>query len=126
MIAESVTLVGSQQVWGTPKGHERREIPLPSFLVEELAKHVQGRAPDDLVFTGGFAARARCAPIFRRAAFDRAAAAIGMPGLHPHELPHTAASLAIASGAEVKLVQRMLSHYVGDRRSRAASGSHNA
>ena len=39
-------------------------------------------------------------------AFDRAAAAIGMPGLHPHELRHTAASLAIASGADVKVVQR--------------------
>jgi integrase len=33
-----------------------------------------------------------------------------MPGLHPHELRHTAASLAIASGADVKLVQRMLGH----------------
>ena len=110
VIAESVTLVGSQQVWGTPKGHERREVPLPSFLVEELATHVQGRAPDDLVFTGVRGQGALRAPIFRRAAFDRAAAAMGMPGLHPHELRHTAASLAIASGADVKLVQRMLGH----------------
>ncbi len=30
--------------------------------------------------------------------------------LHPHELRHTAASLAIASGADVKVVQRMLGH----------------
>ena len=110
VVAESVTLVGSQQVWGTPKGHERREVPLPSFLVEELATHVQGRAPDDLVFTGVRGQGALRAPIFRRAAFDRAAAAIGRPGLHPHELRHTAASLAIASGADVKLVQRMLGH----------------
>jgi integrase len=35
---------------------------------------------------------------------------MGMPGLHPHELRHTAASLAIASGADVKLVQGMLGH----------------
>ena len=48
--------------------------------------------------------------MFRRAAFDRAAASIGMPGLHPHELRHTAASLAIASGADVKVVQTMLGH----------------
>ena len=33
-----------------------------------------------------------------------------MPGLHPHELRHTAASLAIASGADVKVVQTMLGH----------------
>jgi integrase len=31
-------------------------------------------------------------------------------GLVPHELRHTAASLAIASGANVKVVQTMLGH----------------
>ena len=30
--------------------------------------------------------------------------------LHPHELRHTAASLAIASGADIKVVQQMLGH----------------
>ncbi len=30
---------------------------------------------------------------------------IGIPELHPHELRHTAASLAIACGADVKVVQ---------------------
>jgi integrase len=33
---------------------------------------------------------------------------IGRPGLTPHELRHTAASLAIGAGANVKAVQRML------------------
>jgi integrase len=47
---------------------------------------------------------------FRRAAYDHAAEVIGMPGLHPHELRHTAASLAIAAGADVKVVQKMLGH----------------
>ncbi len=50
------------------------------------------------------------AAIFRRGHFDAAAAAIGIPGLHPHELRHTAASLAIAAGADVKVVQQMLGH----------------
>ena len=45
---------------------------------------------------------------FRRDTFDRAAVRIGIPGLHPHELRHTAASLAIASGASIKVVQSML------------------
>ena len=47
---------------------------------------------------------------FRRRCFDRAARAVGLDGLTPHELRHTAASLAIASGASVKSVQRMLGH----------------
>ncbi len=42
--------------------------------------------------------------------FDAAAAAIGEPGLTPHELRHTAASLAVSAGANVKAVQRMLGH----------------
>jgi integrase len=47
---------------------------------------------------------------FRRRWFDRAARTVGMDGLVPHELRHTAASLAIASGASVKGVQAMLGH----------------
>jgi integrase len=109
-IVESVTLVNGVQTWGTPKGHERREVPIPRFLIDELAGHVAGRSRDDLVFSGVRGGGALRAPVFRRAAFDRAAASIGLPALHPYELRHTAASLAIASGADVKVVQTMLGH----------------
>jgi integrase len=37
-------------------------------------------------------------------------ASIGLAGLVPHELRHTAASLAISAGATVKAVQSMLGH----------------
>lgn len=111
IIAESVTVVqGRGQVWGTPKSHERREVPIPRFLIEDLAAHVHGKNRDDLVFAGVRSGGALRAAVFRRAGFDKAAEAIGVPGLHPHELRHTAASLAIASGANVKVVQQMLGH----------------
>jgi len=42
--------------------------------------------------------------------FDPARDAVGLRELTPHDLRHTAASLAIASGANVKAVQRMLGH----------------
>jgi integrase len=109
-IAESVAEVGGRGlVWGTPKGHERRDVPIPRFLVDELAAHVAGRSADDMVFptVQGGTLRVRA---FRRAGLDDAAAAIGVPSLHPHALRHTAASLAIASGADVKVVQQMLGH----------------
>ena len=60
----------------------------------------RGRAAEDLVFTVQGAA-ARCAPRLPPGHFDAAATAIGIPGLHPHELRHTAASLAISAGADV-------------------------
>lgn len=46
----------------------------------------------------------------QRAALTEAARMVGLEGLHPHELRHTAASLAIASRADVKVVQQMLGH----------------
>jgi integrase len=45
-----------------------------------------------------------------RAAVTRTAEALKIPGFRPHELRHTVASLAIASGADVKVVQQMLGH----------------
>lgn len=42
--------------------------------------------------------------------FDPVATAAGVDGLVPHELRHTAASLAIRSGAGIKVIQKMLGH----------------
>src|SRR4051812_16995434 len=80
---------------------------------------------------------------FRSRVFAPAATFIGMPKLTPHDLRHTAASLAIQAGANVKAVQRMLGHasaamtldtYAGlfdsdlesvaDRMDQAISGAH--
>src|SRR5215217_2624988 len=110
LVEEAVTEVdGSHLVWGTPKTHGRRSVPLPRFLVDELARTVVTRPADELAFPSpqGAVLRNRNA---RSAWFDAAARAIGEPGLTPHELRHTAASLAIKAGANVKAVQRMLGH----------------
>ena len=110
LIEEAVTEVdGKHLVWGTPKNHSRRSVPLPRFLVDELARTVVIRPRDELAFPSplGAVLRNRNA---RAAWFDAAAREIGIPGLTPHELRHTAASLAISAGANVKAVQRMLGH----------------
>lgn len=108
-VAESVTEVNGELVWGNPKTHERRAVPVPRFVAAELADRIAGRGPDDLVFTSprGRVLRVRN---FRRDVFDRAVREVGPAGFHPHELRHTAASLAIALGADVKIVQQMLGH----------------
>ena len=108
-VAESVTAVNGVLTWGTPKGHEHRDVPIPRFLVEELAAYVAGRGPDRLVFEAPHGGVLR-ASNFRRDVFGPAARTAGFEGLVPHELRHTAASLAIASGADVKVVQQMLGH----------------
>ena len=104
-----VEVDGGLLAWGPPKNGEARTLPIPKFLVDPLRDHMAGKAPTDLVFTSpeGGVLRNRNA---RRAWFDRAAVLAGVQGLTPHELRHTAASLAVSTGANVKAVQRMLGH----------------
>lgn len=110
VIIESVTPVqGHGLVWGTTKTHQRREVPIPRFLVDELAENIKGKQPEDLLFAGIRNGQPLRVSTFRTA-FSAAARTIGVPDLHPHQLRHTAASLAIASGADVKVVQQMLGH----------------
>jgi integrase len=96
---------------GTPKKGESRSVPFPAFLVPELEAFTDGRPDDELVFTAP-----RGGPIWLRnwrpRVFNPAvkAAAFGGRGLTPHKLRHTAASLAIAAGADVYVVQTMLGH----------------
>lgn len=108
-VAESVTEVRGRLVWGTPKSHATRSVLIPRSLTSAFAEVMAGKGPDDLVFTTW-----RGNPLrnlnFRRDVFDRAAEDAGVKDLTPHELRHTAASLAVSAGANVKSVQRMLGH----------------
>lgn len=109
LIAESMSEINGKAVFGTPKTHQRRSVPVPRFLVDPLKERVSGRDREALVFTspeGGVLRNNN----FRRRVFDRASREAGLTGITPHELRHTAASLAVAEGANVKAVQRMLGH----------------
>lgn len=108
-VAEGATEVRGTLVWDDPKSHRRRTVPVPRFLRDDLAAACAGKAPDDLVFTAPEGGPLRYRNFTRRA-WRPAVAAAGLGGLTPHELRHTAASLAVASGATVKGVQRMLGH----------------
>ncbi|WP_207786247.1 tyrosine-type recombinase/integrase [Micromonospora globispora] len=108
-VAVAFAEVGGELVEGTPKNHQRRSVPIPRFLVDELAAHVAGKRRDSLVFTAPNGGPLRNTN-FRSRVFAPAAASVGLAGLTPHDLRHTAASLAVAAGANVKAVQRMLGH----------------
>jgi integrase len=108
-ITESVTEVAGKLEFGTPKTHQQRSVPLPAALTGPLAARCEGKQGDDLVLTtsAGTALRLRN---WRRVVFDPAVRDAGLTDVTPHDLRHTAASLAVASGATVKSVQRMLGH----------------
>jgi integrase len=96
-------------MFGPTKGHERREVPIARFLFQDLAQHVAGRDSDNLVFAGIRGATLRY-PVIQCGALNQACEQVGLPRLTPHELRQTAASLVIASGADIKVVQQMLGH----------------
>ncbi|UVS78367.1 Putative prophage phiRv2 integrase [Actinokineospora sp. UTMC 2448] len=103
--------LGGVQHVGPPKTGKARTVAIPASLVPELRALIAGRDDDELVFrtARGLSLRANN---WRVREFNAAVAAakLKVKGLTPHKLRHTAASLAIAAGADVKVVQQMLGH----------------
>jgi integrase len=108
-VSRSVTAVaGMGMVEGTTKTHQARSVPLPEFVMNLVAAQVKRRSPADLVFPyhdGSWMPRDWFA-----LRLDKAGVSVGLPGITPHILRHTAGSLALASGASVVTVQKLLGH----------------
>ncbi|MGN6446107.1 tyrosine-type recombinase/integrase [Amnibacterium sp.] len=113
-VEEAVSEPRGQLIWGTPKTHERRSVPFPSLLVGPLSVRAAEKAREDLVFTGtdgGVLRGTNFRPRFFEPALGRLRETDpDFPVITMHDLRHTAASLAISAGANVKAVQRMLGH----------------
>ena len=105
--------IGGRIVVGTPKTHERRSVPYPSFLADMLASQCEGKTRSELVFGDGLVHQVApksgvgwfWSAVRRARLVDES-----FPELTPHDLRHTAASIAISAGANPKAVQRMLGH----------------
>lgn len=113
LVQENAVSIGGRIVVGTPKTHERRSVPYPAFLAEMLAEQCEGKSRDHLVFGNGLVHQV--APKsgvgwFWSAVRRARLADESFPTLTPHDLRHTAASIAISAGANPKAVQRMLGH----------------
>lgn len=109
LVEEGAVQLAKHMQVGTTKSHRKRTVPLPEFLVDALARQCAGKKRDDLLFPGDdgeFMSRPRAVGGW----FDSAVSAAGVPRVTPHDLRHTAASLAVSAGANVKAVQKMLGH----------------
>ena len=97
--------------FGAPKTGKARTVPLPGFLADELRAITRAAEADAFVFRTPRGAGLNVHNWRARQWADAVeGAGLGEIGLTPHKLRHTAASLAIGAGADVKLVQRMLGH----------------
>ncbi|WP_345764683.1 site-specific integrase [Diaminobutyricibacter sp. McL0608] len=87
-------------------------MPYPEFLAAAMAAQCAGKGPNELVFPnqeGGYML-APNTTVGSQSWYLTAIREAGLPKLTLHDLRHTAASLAISAGANVKAVQRMLGH----------------
>lgn len=113
-IREAVSEVNGKAVLGGVKTHETRTVAYPDFLAEDLEAACEGKDPEERLWNsedGGYLRSGNSDSGWFAGAVKRAQAADRtFRRITPHGLRHTAASLAISAGANVKVVQRMLGH----------------
>lgn len=119
-ITRSVALVDGVFEIGSPKSGKGRTVSLPAFVADLLTPG----EPDALVFPDSKGGHMRgnnvrrrwwsdavaAAELFPRAEMNAAGEPITVYDFKLHELRHTAASLAIQAGANIKALQNMLGH----------------
>ncbi|ELR85680.1 phage-related integrase [Mycobacterium sp. H4Y] len=113
VLHENAVAVGGRTHVGTLKTGLSRSVALPGFVVDELAATCAGKDRDELIWPA--ADGGHLAPPTNKSWLSGAVERCQkvdktFPRITAHALRHTAASLAVSSGANVKVVQRMLGH----------------
>ncbi len=96
---------------GDTKTWEHRTVAFPDFLDADLKKLAEGHEGDMFMFRTATGKHIDMHN-WRNRVFNTAVAGSGLDvkGLTPKALRHTFASLAVASGADVKTIQKQLGH----------------
>lgn len=108
-VSRSMNMTTGVPIISTPKtAAGTRTVPLPSEVFLDVKKAIAGKGREELVYPTAEGRQFR-KDNYRRA-FLIATKKVGLEGVRTHDLRHTAVSLAVASGASVKLIQLMLGH----------------
>jgi integrase len=113
VLCENAVTVGGRSHVGSLKGGRSRTVALPAFVSDELAATCVGKGRDELIWstrTGGHLAPPAHGSWLAEAVERCQRSDATFPRITAHALRHTAASLAVSAGANVKVVQRMLGH----------------
>jgi integrase len=110
----NAVVIGREVHVGSLKSGKNRSVALPQFVIDALAQTCEHKGRDELLWpsaTGGYLGPPSSSDSWLSGAVARCQAADPtFPRITAHALRHTAASLAISAGANVKVVQRMLGH----------------
>jgi integrase len=91
------------------KNRRSRTVPLIAAVVPIVERWAAGKSPSEWLFHAPAGGPLR-ETNWKRSVRWREVAAIGRPKLRVHDLRHTAASVWLGSGADPKVVQRVLGH----------------
>lgn len=127
-VSRSVTLVNGVFEVGSPKNGKARSVSLPAFVADLLSSNRSTKSDvvdlDALVFTDSAGGHMRgtnvrrrwwsqavaAAQLYPRTVTDASGEQTTVYDFKINELRHTAASLAIQAGANIKALQNMLGH----------------
>lgn len=108
VVRDNAVEVDGTIIEGTTKSHRERTVPVPAFLMGRISALCQGKGPHELVWSKD--GKHLPLPPYARGWWQQSIISAGLPRFTPHDLRHTAASLAVQAGANVKAIQKMLGH----------------
>ncbi|HEY8717006.1 tyrosine-type recombinase/integrase [Pengzhenrongella sp.] len=100
----------SRAVLGSTKTHRSRTVPVPAAVAEYVRCRTAGAASSDYLFPTPSGLIWTNTNFRLRSKWTSSTRSAGLAGTTIHDLRHTAASLLIAAGADVKAVQVILGH----------------
>ncbi|MGE0138504.1 MAG: tyrosine recombinase XerC [Ilumatobacteraceae bacterium] len=109
-VSESASEAHGEFEVGATKTYERRNVPVPAALIDQLVHHIAGKGPDDFVFESPDGGPVRHSNWYPRH-FKPAVVRAGLPdGTRFHDLRHTYAAMLIAQGAHPRAMMERLGH----------------
>ncbi len=111
-VSRAVQWVDGKKIVAAPKADSVRVVAFPPHIGEAIKEHLRKHAQwgkDGLLFPTTHGEQYR-APTFHQAYFRKAREAAGRPDLRFHDLRHTGATLAAASGATLAELMQRLGH----------------
>jgi len=100
----------SAAVIGSTKTHQTRTVPVPAAVESYVRRRVDDAPPGSYLFPSPRGTIWTNTNFRIRARWTETTTRVGLAGTRIHDLRHTAASLLIAAGADVKAVQSILGH----------------
>jgi integrase len=113
LVEESLAEVSGQLIFGSTKSNAHRSVPVPKTLMKRVAAALEGKGPDELVFTSPQGGPLRYRNFLGRV-WHPNLKRLGLSVVGIHTLRHSPAARIVAAGGSAKTLQVVLGHRSAD------------